>query len=142
MTLNGTNIINLQYSGRGEQSKGGRGAHGFGNVDQEALEAEKDPASAAPATEEGAEAEAPAEPVVEAEPEPGMLRDLTSDVCNSTAYFSCTNHLCNLVVSSGPHDGGVPRQESGEQSQRRHVRREEGHSCGRVGPLRPAEEGG
>ena len=60
-------------SGRGEQSKGGRGAHGFGNEGQEALEAEKDPASAAPATEEAAAGEeVPAEPVVEAEPEPGM----------------------------------------------------------------------
>ena len=61
-------------SGRGEQSKGGRGAHGFGNEGQEALEAEKDPASAAPATEEAAAGEeVPAEPVVEAEPEPGMF---------------------------------------------------------------------
>ena len=74
--LKETNTINLPCSGRGEQSKGGRGAHGFGNVDQEALEAEKDPASAAPATEEGAEAEAPAEPVVEAEPEPGKPCDI------------------------------------------------------------------
>jgi hypothetical protein len=62
-------------SGRGEQSKGGRGAHSFGNPEQEAHEAEKDPASAAPDSEivggwgEGA-AEVAAEPVVEAEPEP------------------------------------------------------------------------
>lgn len=80
--------LSLTYSGRGEQSKGGRGAHGFGNVDQEALEAEKDPSSAAPATEDGAEAEATAEPVVEAEPEPGM----------STALLSVYVLSCSKVV--------------------------------------------
>ena len=57
------------YSGRGDQSKGGRGAHGFGNEGQEALEAQKDPASANPDVE--GQEEIAAEPVVEAEPEPG-----------------------------------------------------------------------
>ena len=59
----------IPYSGRGDQSKGGRGAHGFGNEGQEALEAQKDPASANPDVE--GQEEIAAEPVVEAEPEPG-----------------------------------------------------------------------
>jgi hypothetical protein len=57
------------------QSKGGRGAHAFGSEGQEAQDAEKDPASAEPATDavdEGEDA-APAEPVVEAEPEPPTM---------------------------------------------------------------------
>lgn len=69
-------------TGRGrELSKGGRGAHGFGNVNQDALEAEKDPhaldgdAEAVEKTEGDATADAEAswesaEPTVEAEPEP------------------------------------------------------------------------
>jgi hypothetical protein len=58
----------MLISGRGEQSKGGRGAHSFGNPEQEAHEAEKDPASAAPDSEivggwgEGAAEEVPLNP--------------------------------------------------------------------------------
>jgi hypothetical protein len=94
----------LKPSGRGEQSKGGRGAHGFGNVDQEALEAEKDPTSAAPATEEGAEAEAAAEPIVEAEPEPGTLQldplyvSSIHILSHTSLSFTNTDYRCPLLT--------------------------------------------
>jgi len=63
-------------TGRGKElSKGGRGAFGFGNVAQESLEAEKNPASAEiqiEATDAAVDGEAvaPSTPVPEAEPEP------------------------------------------------------------------------
>jgi plasminogen activator inhibitor 1 RNA-binding protein len=60
------------YSSR-EQSKGGRGAHAFGNEEQEAQQAEKDPASAEAPVEEGEDAAAESEPIVEAEPEPNVM---------------------------------------------------------------------
>lgn len=87
----------MEPSGRGEQSKGGRGAHGFGNVDQEALEAEKDPTSAAPATEEGAEAEAAAEPIVEAEPEPGTPQQ-DPLYLSSTRTLRRTSHFLFMLI--------------------------------------------
>eukprot|EP01037_Dinobryon_pediforme_P018748 gene18748-19052_t len=90
-------IFNLLLQGRGEQHRGGRGPYGFGNVKQDALEAEKDPATAEPEIEavdeaaaavtdgevavpepegwgDGAEAAAePAAPVPEPEPEPATF---------------------------------------------------------------------
>ena len=57
----------------GSQSKGGRGAHGFGSAGQEAQDAEKDPNSAEVPVEgvDGEEGDpaASSEPIVEAEPE-------------------------------------------------------------------------
>lgn len=90
-------------SGRGDQSKGGRGAHGFGNEGQEALEAQKDPASANPVVE-GQEEVAP-EPVVEAEPEPGKFKERSYWKNHFYGLFFCSadpivklGHLKDLAV--------------------------------------------